>query len=278
MSTGKRASSNRTTIRLGSFALVLAGTFGTAYAFGERLPGHNHSADSDSLHDGHSPTDGASPMVPGSEMNGHQLVTEHMPGADAPFHLLSPSGDTVTEFAMAHGALLHAIVIRPDLSDFQHVHPAIDSDGSWTVPITGPGQWHLIFESTPVIDGTPVEEPIVVTADIDDETVTETVPLPPADDSVEIDGLQVTRNGFGFVVTNADGSAATDLEPYLEQVAHLVAIREGDLAFRHLHPLDSAVETFDFGDGVSEPGTYRLFLQFGHAGSVVTVAFTVVIP
>jgi len=37
--TGQR----RTSIRLGSFALVLAGTFGTAYAIGERLPGHNHS-------------------------------------------------------------------------------------------------------------------------------------------------------------------------------------------------------------------------------------------
>lgn len=277
MNTGKRASSNRTTIRLGSFALVLAGTFGTAYAVGERLPGHNHSSGSDSPHDVHSPDGGASPMMPGSEMSGHRLVTEHMHGDEAPFHLLSPSGEPVTEFAMAHGALLHAIVIRPDLSEFQHVHPTIDSDGSWSVPIIGPGPWHLVFESTPVIDGAPVAEPIVVTADIDDNTVVDTVPLPAADDTVEIDGLQVTRDGFGFVVTNADSSAATDLEPYLEQVAHLVAIRQGDLAFRHLHPLESPAGTFDFGDGVSEPGTYRLFLQFGHAGSVVTVEFTVVI-
>ncbi|MEQ1874713.1 MAG: hypothetical protein ABL953_13430 [Ilumatobacteraceae bacterium] len=270
-------SSQRVGVRLGSFALVLAGTFGTAYAFGERLPGHDHSSGSESTHDGHSSGDSTSPMVPGSEMNGHHLVTEHMHGDDAPFHLRGPNGDTVTEFAMAHGALLHAIVIRPDLSEFQHVHPTIGSDGSWTVPITGPGQWHLVFESTPVVDGKPVAEPIIVTADIDDGTVIDAVPIPPADDRVEIDGLLITRNGFGFVVTNADGSAATDLEPYLEQVAHLVAIRQGDLAFRHLHPLDSPAGTFDFGEGVSEPGTYRLFLQFGHAGSVVTVAFTVVI-
>lgn len=271
-------SSQRVGVRLGSFALVLAGTFGTAYAIGERLPGHNHSSGSGPTHDDHSPGDAGSPMVPGFEMNGHQLVTGHMHGDGATFHMVGPSGEAVTDYAMAHGALLHVIVIRPDLSEFQHVHPTIGSDGTWTVPITGPGQWHLVFESTPVIDGTPVAQPIIVTANIDDETVIDTVPLPPADDSVEIDGLQVTRNGFGFVVTNADDGAATDLEPYLEQVAHLVAIRQGDLAFSHLHPLASPAGTFDFGDGVSEPGTYRLFLQFGHAGSVVTVAFTVVIP
>ena len=35
-------SQRTTSVRLGSFALILAGTFGTAYALGERLPGHNH--------------------------------------------------------------------------------------------------------------------------------------------------------------------------------------------------------------------------------------------
>lgn len=216
-------------------------------------------------------------MVPGSDMDGHHLVVHHMHGDDATFHLEGPSGDTVTEYAMAHGALLHVIVVRLDLSDFYHVHPTIGSDGSWTVPIPGPGAWHLVFESTPIVNGRPVDEPIIVTADIDDDTVIDSVPLPPADDNVEIGGLKVTRDGFDFAVTNPDGSPATDLEPYLEQVAHLVAIRQGDLAFTHLHPLDSPAGTFDFGSGLSEPGTYRLFLQFGHAGSVLTVPFTVVI-
>ena len=41
----KQASTHRTAVRLGSFAVVLAGTFGTAYAIGERLPGHDHPTD-----------------------------------------------------------------------------------------------------------------------------------------------------------------------------------------------------------------------------------------
>ncbi len=244
-----------TGVRLVSFALVLAGTFGTAYAIGERLPGHHHG--SSARNHSHA---GAAAL--------YQLVTDSIGDDSATFHLRDSDGETVTDFASAHGAQLHAVLIRPDLSGFQHVHPAIERDGSWTVAIDEPGPWHLIFESTL----------ITVATDLDDGTVVEPVALPSPDDTVEIDGLVVSRNGFRFAVTNADGSAATNLEPYLEQVAHLVAIRQGDLAFAHLHPLDTPPATFDFGAGISEAASYRLFLQFGHAGAVVTVAFTVVIP
>ena len=278
---------NRTAVRLGSFALVLAGTFGTAYAIGERLPGHDHSTSSaghdqathgQATHD-HA-TDGAddSPIAPGFAMNGYQLVTETVNEMGVTFHLRGPDGDNVTEFAVVHGALLHAVVIRPDLSDFHHLHPSIDTDGSWTLPIDGPGQWHIVFEATPVVDGAPLTQSIIVSANSDDESATKVVPLPAAADTVEVGGLLVTRDGFEFRVTNADGSAATDLEPYLEQAAHLVALRQGDLAFKHLHPSDSPAGTFDFGNGLRESGRYRLFLQFGYAGEVVTVPFTVELP
>lgn len=277
MSSPRTTPDRRTIVRLGSFALVLAGSFGTAYAIGERLPGHDHSATS-ATHD-HSGNGGAtSPMAPGFEMNGFQLMTEHIHGGSATFHMRNPNGDTVTEFAEAHGALLHAVLIRPDLSDFQHVHPEINVDGSWTVAIDQPGQWHLVFETVPVVNGVAESQSIIVTANVDDEAVVDAASLPAADDVVEVDGLVVARNGFAFTVTSADGGAATGLEPYLEQVAHLVAIRQGDLAFSHLHPLDSPAGTFDFRPGVAQPGTYRLFLQFGHSGSVLTVPFTVVLP
>ncbi len=274
MATRRTNNQRAISVRLGSFALVLAGTFGSAYAIGERLPGHNHSADSMN-HQSHGAA--VAPTEAAFEMNGYQLVTEQIATNGATFHLLDTNGDTVTNFAKSHGAFLHTILVRPDLSGFQHVHPAINADGSWTVPITEPGQWHMVFEATPIAGGTPLTQSIIVAANIDDETVVAATPLPPAADIVEIDGLVVTRHGFEFTVSNTDGTAATDLEPYLEQVAHLVALRQGDLAFTHLHPLDSAVGTFDFGQGVVAPGTYRLFLQFGHAGVVLTVPFTVVI-
>lgn len=275
MAAPRTPNQHATAVRLGSFALILAGTFGTAYALGERLPGHNHSASSTHNHSHNTAT---SPVIPGFEMNGFQLVTETIDDEGATFHLRDSSGAAVTEFERVHGALLHTILIRPDLSGFQHVHPVIDSDGSWTVAIGEPGQWHLVFESSPIVDGVVAAQSVIVTANIDDETPIDAVALPAADDIVEVDGLVVTRNGFSFSVTNADGSAATGLEPYLEQAAHLVAIRQGDLAYTHLHPADSPAGAFEFGPGVAAAGTYRLFLQFGHSGSVLTVPFTVVIP
>ena len=63
-------------------------------------------------------------------------------------------------------------------------------------------------------------------------------------------------------------------ERYLGAGGHLVALREGDMAFLHVHPT---------GDGPSfaatfpTPGRYRLVLQFRHDGRVRTVAFTQVV-
>lgn len=255
--------------RLGAFALLLVGTFGTAYAVGEKLPGHSHAGGA-----GHSGMDMGGPVPAGFEDNGYQLVTDQVHSDSATFHLNDADGKPVTDFTEAHGAILHSIVIRPDLSDFQHVHPTIGANGSWSVQLPAPGQWHLVFDSTPAT----ASGPIVVSANLDDEATIDTVALPPPDDIVEVDGLVITRTGFNFTYTAADGGAATGIEPYLGQSSHLVAIRQGDLAYTHLHPGDGMSGMFMFGDGITQPGTYRLFLQFGHNGEVLTVPFTVVVP
>lgn len=257
--------------RLGAFVLVLAGTFGTAYAIGERLPGHSHAGGAGHTH---THTGTATPVPPGFESGGYQLVTDHVKPGIATFHLRGADRKAVTEFTEAHGALLHVIAIRPDLSDFHHIHPTIRADGTWDVELPSPGQWHLVFDSTP----TGAANPVVVSANLDDETPVAAVALPPADDTVEIDGLLVTRVGFTFSVTSADGGMVMGVEPYLGQPAHLVAMRQGDLAYTHLHPSGEMSGMFMFGSGITAPGTYRLFLQFGHNGDVLTVPFTVVLP
>jgi hypothetical protein len=58
--------------------------------------------------------------------------------------------------------------------------------------------------------------------------------------------------------------------------AHLIAVREGDLAYVHLHPAMEMKGMFMFGSKLPQPGTYRVFLQFGLRGEVVTVPFTAV--
>ena len=76
------------------------------------------------------------------------------------------------------------------------------------------------------------------------------------------------------LTVSRDGRPVTDLQPYLGAYGHLVALRDGDLAYLHVHPAGEP------GDGTTAPGpdvalrrrprpsagTYRLFLDFQHGG------------
>ena len=66
-------------------------------------------------------------------------------------------------------------------------------------------------------------------------------------------------------------------EPYLGAGGHLVALREGDMAFLHVHPTedeDASESGIGFGATFPTQGRYRLFLQFQIEGRIQTVAFT----
>jgi hypothetical protein len=78
-----------------------------------------------------------------------------------------------------------------------------------------------------------------------------------------------------------DGQPVTDLQPYLAAYGHLVALRDGDLAYLHVHPegapgdgRTAAGPEIDFVAEVPSAGTYRLFLDFQHDGVVRTAEFT----
>ena len=108
--------------------------------------------------------------------------------------------------------------------------------------------------------------------------------LPAPSDHAQVDGYEVTLDGdatpgesqLGFTVSLAGEPVRTD--PYLGADGHLVVIRAGDLAYLHVHPLDSEGDEVRFAAEFPSPGTYRLFLDFAHGGEVRTAAFTVEVP
>lgn len=289
-------SADRPAANLGAFALVLAGIFGTAYAIGERVPGHQHQASATTGHDdqhatgvhdhaaagtgsesaaGHEHGDnGAGAGVAGlsSVVDGFQVVVVEQPAESQGTLRLAVErdGGTVTAFDERHGARLHLIVVSPDLASYQHLHPLMGTDGVWSVPFA----WQAGGVHRLVVDVAPSgAEPVALGTDIVSPLPAQPSALPgPADDVTTPEGLRVTRDGGRFTVAPVDG-----LEPYLGQPAHLVAFRSGNLAYRHLHASSPAPGTFDFTVDLPA-GTWRLFLQFSRLGEVITVPFTVEVP
>ena len=200
------------------------------------------------------------------------------------FTILDDRGRTVREFDVGHERRMHLIVARRDLTGFQHLHPEQEPDGSWTVDmeLEEAGSYRLFADFTK--DG----EPHTLATDLRVDGPADLRPLPPASAESISDGGYEVRLDAGAVRPGAEAElrfAVTQngnpvhVEPYLGADGHLVALREGDLAFLHVHPMThghGAGDDDSIGFAATFPtsGRYRLFLQFQHEGTVHTVAFT----
>jgi hypothetical protein len=267
--------------RLVSYSLVLVGLFGTAYAAGERLPGHQHSGA-----DGHSHQHGTGDTtdMAGSDLAGSDLARLGLSSTVGDYRLVvvdrtdtsialrvDRAGVPVVDFTEVHGALGHLLVVRRDLQGFQHLHPVLGPDGVWTATLDRPieaGAWRAVLETEPSGGGV-----LVMGIDLLVGGEAAPVAVPPPSNVAIVDGLTITRQGLWFTVTPSDS-----LQPWYGQSAHLVAFREGDLAYAHLHPANDVAGDYRFSGSLPGPGTYRLFLQFLADGELVTAAFTVVAP
>lgn len=276
--------------RLVSYGLVLVGLFGTAYAAGERLPGHQHSdADGHShQHDTGDTTDmagmGDTADPIGSDLAGSDLARLGLSSTVGDYRLVvvdrtdtsialrvDRAGVPVVDFTEVHGALGHLLVVRRDLQGFQHLHPVLSPDGVWAVTLDRPieaGAWRAVLETEPSSGGV-----LVMGIDLLVGGEAAPVAVPPPSNVATVDRLTITREGLWFTVTPSDS-----LQPWYGQSAHLVAFREGDLAYAHLHPANNVAGDYRFSGSLPGPGTYRLFLQFLADGQLVTAPFTVVAP
>jgi hypothetical protein len=205
------------------------------------------------------------------------------------FTVTGPDGMPVTEYQTEHDKELHLIAVRRDLTDFQHVHPVRDPDGTWNVPLDLPsaGEYRVFADFTPVgHDGG-----LVLGADLSvpGDYAPQSLPTPASTADLP-DGYAVAQQGvlvpgessrLTLTVTR-DGVPLTDLDPYLAAYGHLVALRAGDLAYLHVHPagepgdgVTAAGPAITFFADVPTTGDYRLYLDFQHQGVVRTAAFTV---
>jgi len=278
-------------VRLALFAALLAAVAGVAalvgVAVGDRIEIGSTSAGSAAHREemaGSGGEDGASGLAIVS--HGEYLAvftsTQFSRGETdrISFRVLDAEGAPVTDMDEHGGVRMHLIVVRRDFEGYQHLHPTLGADGSWqtdlTLPEAGVYRAFADFER----DG----EKVVLGTDLFAAGEFDPTPLPPPSSVGTVDGYDVgmlasagagVEGEVAFSIVR-DGVPA-ELEPYLGANGHLVALREGDLAYLHVHPVedeDGAPGQVLFGATFPTPGAYRLFLQFQEDGRVHTVPFT----
>jgi hypothetical protein len=223
--------------------------------------------------------------------SGYRLepADQHLPAGTASlaFRVLGPDGAPVREFETEHDEDLHLVAVRRDLTGYQHLHPELVADGTWRTPVAlTPGSWRVVVDTTPTALG----EDLVLGADVEVAGDYDPQPLPEPAAVAETDGYTVVLTGDLVagreseltLSVSRDGRPVTDLQPYLGAYGHLVALREGDLAYLHVHPVEPTDGTTPapgphvaFAATAPSPGSYRLFLDFRHGDTVHTAAFSV---
>jgi hypothetical protein len=207
------------------------------------------------------------------------------------FRITGPNGAPVHGFVADHERELHLIVVGSDLGTYAHLHPERAADGTWGIelPALAPGTYRA-FADFAVADG----PELTLGVDLAVPGTATFAALPSPNPTATVDGYEVTIAGapeagatseVELTVTK-DGRPVTDLEPYLGAFGHLVAIRGGDLAYLHVHPVGEAVHdgsarggpSVRFALEVPSSGDYRLFFDFSHGDAVHTAAFTVEVP
>jgi hypothetical protein len=192
------------------------------------------------------------------------------------FRIVGEAGP-VTEFDVEHTKPMHVIVVRRDFAGFQHLHPVMSSDGTWEMPLQldQAGTYRVLADF--VVDGDKhtLGTDLFVAGTFAPEPLPEPEPVVDAGDgyTVEVEGAPVAgrESELEFVVRH-HGELVTDLSEYLGARGHLVALRDGDLAYLHVHADE---ERLAFEAEFPTAGAYRLFLQFQHGGEVHTAAFTI---
>ncbi len=198
------------------------------------------------------------------------------------FAIEDADGEPVTEFDELHERRMHLILVRRDGAEFRHLHPEMDAAGTWTEPVEfdEPGVYRAFADFSVGGEQHTLASDVFVSGG-----EFEARPFPAASPDYETAGYEVHLSAddptageptsLAFTVSKG-GEEVDDLAPYLGAKGHLVALREGDLAFLHVHPEEDAeADEIPFAATFPSAGRYRLYLQFKHDGAVHTVEYTV---
>jgi len=215
------------------------------------------------------------------------------------FSIVDDQGTTVKDFATVHEKIMHVIIVRKDLQEFQHVHPEFNKiTGKFTLsnlafPSDGP--YRIFPDFTPTsaqmgADGMPLGVTLNEDVNVGNMANYKAQPLTDTQLGKTFQSYQVqltpnptpvtanTSTTLTFAINQA-GKPVTNLEKYLGALGHTVVLREGDLEFLHTHALSENISSqngkVDFAVTFPMAGKYKVFSQFQHQGKILTTDFVV---
>lgn len=295
--------------RLGLYGLVLVAVFAvagfaanavipeeTVQSWAEDTAQNTHHDEGDTMdtagHEG-GHTGETAALGLGIAQDGYQLAavtapTDTSTEGSLSLTIIGPDGDPVTDFELEHEKELHLIAVRADGQHFRHVHPEMNDDGTWTIP----WQWDAAGTYRIFADFVPAEagEGLTLSTSVHVGGAYEPAPATEPDTTTTVDGFDVSIEGnltageatqLTMTITRA-GEPVTGLEPYLGAFGHLVALRDGDLAYLHVHPHGDEPQAgqtsgpeIEFEATAPTEGRYLLYLDFQVDGEVRTAPLVI---
>ncbi len=186
-----------------------------------------------------------------------------------------------------HEKKLHLLLVRDDMTRFQHLHPEYVGD-SWviTTKIADQGAYQMYVDIAPVEEELSV---LRVPLTIGGKTLNPETPEPNTDWSAQdgeytakltIDEPLKTKETkrWTFAITQ-NGQPVTSIKPYLGAYGHVVELRHTDPDdFFHVHPVTETQPKDDkvvFEGNFPTKGRYTLYAQFNLLEGVKTFPITV---
>ena len=288
--------------------LIVGGIYYMASAKKGSAPENSNAVDHAAMGHGTSPADQSHRGYDVQVTSDTSNVKPNQP-TKITYKIVNDKKEVVKDFTIAHEKLMHFILVRKDLQNFQHLHPDFNQQtGEFSVSVTFPsdGPYRLFPDFTPTSDN-PQKLPVTVTYDInvgDQSKYKPVAPVTDTDTNKTSGGLSVdyffgmspkseAQLDYGLTISDPKTDEQVQLESYLGAMGHGVIIKEGTLDFIHTHAEGMDMEgmenmsasehaghvgepdTIDFSTTFPEPGTYKIFTQFQHRGQVFTTDYVI---
>jgi hypothetical protein len=207
-------------------------------------------------------------------------------------------GQPLRDLVRVHEYLMHLIVVSPDLSFFDHIHPQPQPDGSFGIDYKFPGQGaYLLFaDITPKSARSQVFRMPVATSSsttTPSNTTAQVVPSPAlakplaADPRITAELYPSPRTPMVGIHSqllfrlSRNGQPVTDLEPYIGAMGHCVILSEDTQTYLHSHPEQLFAPKPDARGGPEvafhtrfpKPGRYKVWGQFKRGDQVLVADF-----